>query len=125
MRKILFRGKRTDNDAWVEGFYQEYPTGYVHIQSEYNDWFPVYPETVGQFTGMLDINGNKIFEGDIMKTAIGGITQHTGVVKFSDGSFGLRCEDNNGYFLCFVAGSYTIIGNIHDNPELMIATVKE
>ena len=78
----------------------------------------VDPETVGQFSGMTDIGGKRIFEGDILKTAVTGLTSHTGVVEFADGAFGLRCTDGAAFFLCFVAGSFAIIGNVHDTPEL-------
>ena len=119
MREILFRGKRKDIDCWETGYYSDYcwtddTTSYYINGFEYE----VYPETIGQYTGLTDISGKKIFEGDIMKTAVTGLNQHIGVVTFSDGAFGLRCEDGRGYF-CFVAGNYSIIGNIHDNPELM------
>ena len=127
MRKILFRGKRTDRDEWAEGFYQEYPEGYAHIQTAYNDWFPVIPETVGQFTGMFDIRGNKIFEGDYLK-----LTEdvketfdiHDGDVRYSRGGFYVGTYGDTLSSLGVIA-DYTgvargiVIGNIHDNPELM------
>ena len=109
----LYRGKEKPNGEWVEGFLVDAQHVGNWVESD-----PVDPETVGQFTGMTDIGGKRIFEGDIMKTAVTGLTPHTGVVEFADGAFGLRCTDGSAFFLCFVAGSFTIIGNIHDTPEL-------
>ena len=131
MREILFRGKRTDNNEWVEGFYQEYPEGYVHIQNAANDWFPVIPKTVGQFTGLTDRSGKKIFEGDIVKLdedvkEIFNVKD--GLIKYIGGCFLVDGKGrNNGSML---ASLHTlvdinwvlrgvIIGNIHDNPELL------
>lgn len=129
----LYRGKRKDNGEWVEGYLLR-PNPEVCRASEVNDcvigyqvsftegyrFYEVDPETVGQDTGMTDIGGKRIFEGDIMETAVTGITHHTGAVLYQDGAFGLRCTDESAsaFFLCFVAGYYTVIGNIHDTPVL-------
>lgn len=134
MREILFRGQaanriegrayRTNykNGDWVYGLLTE-DENYAGFSEMTNtigvSGIEVDKNTVGQYTGMTDIGDQRIFEGDIMKTAVTGLTQHTGVVEFSDGSFGLRCTDGAAFFLCFVAGSFTIIGNIHDNPDLL------
>lgn len=125
MREILFRAKRTDNHQWVEGFYivddMENPNPYiVNSRGKYR----VAHRSVGQLSGVKDLTGRKIFEGDIMETAVSGLMQHTGVVEFIDGSFGLKCTDGSAFFLCFVAGCYKVIGNIHDNPELLEGGVK-
>lgn len=130
MREILFRGKRIDNGEWVEGSFVYWPeedevdtiVNFDNVDfpgNVFGDHVEVHRETVGQFTGMFDAGGKKIFEGDIMTTAVGGLKINTGVVEFSDGAFGLRCISGDALFLCFVAGSFMVIGNIHDNPELM------
>lgn len=132
----LYRGKRKDTGEWVEGNLFEndnahFPMvliGHIimsrdkHFQQDLNfdgyDLCEVDPETVGQFTGMTDIGGRRIFEGDIMKTAVTGLAPKTGAVLYQDGAFGLRCTDGSALFLCFVAESCTVIGNIHDTPVL-------
>ena len=128
----LYRGKRTKDGVWIEGpllFVEDKPAIYdqndtdISAVWEYGEarlWgcCEVDPETVGEFTGMTDIGGNRIFEGDIMKTAVTGLAPKTGAVLYQDGAFGLRCTDGSALFLCFVAGSFTIIGNVHDNHDL-------
>lgn len=111
-REIKFRGLRTDGKGWVYGFYYEY-NGKSIISSEYhsddadtyyND--EVIPESVGQFTGLKDKNGNEIYEGDIL---------NIGTASFMTGVFGVFPE----YSLEFTPlhewhiVSREVIGNIH------------
>ena len=121
MREYIFCGKRVDTEEWIEGY-----LGYNKVRKQYYimddvDSFPipVHKESVGQYTGMKDVADKRIFEGDIMETAVSGITYHRGVVEFADGAFGLRCTDGSAYFLCFVAENYAIIGNVFENKDLL------
>ena len=121
MREILFRGKQLDDGEWVEGWYEMYPFGkwpvktsiipseeakdghYKHVQVDHS--------TVGQYTGLKDKNGKRIFEGDILSLRTG----RPHVVMFEDGSFVL---ENTAISVRF-ANKFEVIGNIHDNPELL------
>ena len=131
MREILFRGKRKDNGKWVEGTFLHLRVGREYI-CDGTVWIgtlqpckeEVLPETVGQYTGLTDKNGKKIFEGDIVAGAVHWLERmKNGVVAFRDGSFGLtwyrgEVEQFNPFTsMCNV--EYEVIGNIHDNPELL------
>lgn len=123
MREFIFRGKRIDNGEWVEGFLYithngEYEIGrydpYVNIE---RITFVVAPATVGQYTGLTDKNGKRIYEGDIVANA-----WYRGVVSY--GEFNCSCCD--GVFGWSFGNAdirnydrYEVIGNIHDNPELL------
>ena len=127
MREILFRGKRKDNGRWVRGFPFAVHSGLKieGIETWDGERHLVDTETVGQFTGVLDTNGKKVFEGDIVK-----LTEDVkktfdvddGVIKFNHSAFFV----NGGNGLrdsLFALVDYTyvlrgwVIGNIHDNPE--------
>ena len=164
MREFLFRGKRCDNGEWVEGFLLKecnYATCSWNLAIEFKtdrfgkfayDVAQIIPETVGQFTGLTDKNGKKIFEGDIVKC------RHT-LVKFclddiektnprrsygkemvETDSYAFKCVYWRNYAVSFRDGCIRIqngsdhhgvcenyiynhkievIGNIHDNPELL------
>lgn len=130
MREILFRGKRKDNGEWIQGYfarlvdackgrisYRVYGTAEIDCGEFYPDCFEVDHMTVGQYTGLKDKKGNRIFEGDILKVSSGFICE-------------VKWDGDNARFLGYVIGperliAYVgreskseVIGNIHDNPEL-------
>ena len=126
MREILFRGKRADNGEWVYGspIFQD---NYVIIrfwnseEFEYEEHL-IIPETVGQYTGLTDKNGKKIFEGDILN---GLFYLHPYRKIFQVGYavngfyfFDEDDEDEVGWHPSHIV-DYEVIGNIHDNPELL------
>lgn len=139
MREILFRGKRQDNNEWIEGclirvyerisraVYQ--PREYA-IQSA-EDWIAppfVVAETVGQYTGLTDKNGKKIFEGDIVrgKDCIGGRREGSVFYDNYNAMYMIKPNTKSEYreVNCLTslmpAEAYLeVIGNIHDNPELL------
>lgn len=126
MREIFFRGKRDDNLEWIYGYIyritenQEMP--FLMMKDYHGITYPVYPDTIGQFTGLTDKHGAKIFEGDIVRLDIAGIIFNA-VCKFHSGSFGLVWHymgtDRWQAFTSICHVEYEVIGNIIDTPELM------
>ena len=124
MREILFRGKcKTDNE-WLYGFPYVTRKNAVKINwycSEFGSMRTdeVIPETVGQYTGLTDKNGVRIFEGDIVS-----LTKYSGLI-YKVVYMLCRYElVNSKGTNCFVLDIYKskdieVIGNIHDNPELL------
>ena len=123
MREILFRGKTVCDGDWVYGGITWNPSKKkVFIHTEWDEG-EVIPETVGQYTGLCDKNGTKIFEGDIVETKYGRWGQ---VIWFSSPR-GQRwnlipledkhkCPDD---YDLWTPKNLEVIGNIHDNPELL------
>ena len=145
MREIIFRGKRLDNGEWVEGYLYEHKPPLVGIVSEndvpepsqwfiartaFADWnmprraefIEVDPSTVCQYTGLKDKNGKRIFEGDILL-----LDDIKGLVNYGTGCFCVELPGpdylyRNNPAIDMVLNEYPgleIIGNVHDNPELL------
>lgn len=121
MRKIKSRGKRLDNGVWVEGSLLQDDYGVcmiVEFVDHHEQWHEVDPDTVGQYTGMKDKNGEEICEGDVLTDKFGSI----GVVEWRNCGFVVNFGDVDIFLIsdCF-DDSYQMwaIGNMHDNPELL------
>ena len=128
-REILFRGKRTDNGKWVEGHLIVFPKSKITKIMVWNaadldfDAIEVRPESVGQYTGLTDKDGKKIFEGDIVNcyTFTGMNDYRRGVVHWDEMFCGWYGKESCS-LLCGLGEIYEVIGNIHDNSELLNGT---
>lgn len=125
MREILFRGKRVDNGEWETGslvvtrmwcsdesvFIADKMTGV---------YTPVDSKNVGQYTGLKDKNGKRIFEGDII---INPNSKDVGVIRWYPEycAFMIYCKTKNSVYWLYDNNfsRIVVIGNIYDNPELM------
>lgn len=148
MREILFRGKRKDTGEWVEGYLlrpnpqvcrasevHECVIGYQANLLEGYRFHEVVPETVGQFSGVSDSNGVKIFEGDVL------------LIQFEEDNYPecnpavwaeqatvVYSTEHHGWYAAFEDGDelsmweydgedgVVVVGNIHDNPEPLEVT---
>lgn len=167
MREILFRGKRIDNDEWVYGSFLMDATELRQRENQIKNpilangfirrydfernkimMYEVERETIGQYTGLKDKNGKKIFEGDIFKfpdevfesyyTSCGTEynsweVENYGVVgfceeigkfdfveyKFNENSVEADLHENNALEFADFVGDLEVIGNIHDNLDLL------
>lgn len=133
-KEYKFRGKSKEH-GWVYGDLLQYPNGEVYIM-EHSDGqdlsYPVDPDTVGLFTGLLDYNGKDIYEGDIIANCGGG-NKRLVIFNHEEAKFvGLAELDYNNEpqkhweaCACAIPQSwltrfcYKVIGNVHDHPELL------
>jgi uncharacterized phage protein (TIGR01671 family) len=130
MRTIKFRGKRVDNGEWVYGNYyydgvcnQHYIDQWKEkvLEPEHNyrevvhEWVDVIHETVGQYIEVNDNRGKEIFDADILRTD-SGINQY---VTYRKDMAAFVCRINEQSASCDISAFWNIVGNIHDNPELL------
>ena len=141
MREILFRGKKFENNEigeWVEGYYIRKQDPFIKdldyhfiakqnkdrhgILLEVTDWYRVYPGTVGQYTGLTDKNGKKIFEGDVVKIGseiIEWKCYHEVVFEEGQWFYLHKTPFAKSYMGAWGNSIVEVIGNIYDNPELL------
>ena len=137
IREVIFRGKRTDNGEWIEGSllgidWCDKPSTYsIAPNTPVSVFYSVLPETVGQYTGLTDKNGKRIFEGDILKSTIK-------IIDYADVGFSISHYDEedigivewrkDGFMIAHKSGTWArsfygsenyVIGNIHDNPDIL------
>lgn len=149
MREILFKAKRIDNGEWVEGYFTKakwyldeseifaiLPTDLcIYPHFEFSEWIEIDENTICQYTGLTDKNGNKIWENDVVKkhfytdyNACANSEEYMGAVKFKYCAWVI--DTVRGIYLCtlpiFESMAYSedvkhfeVIGNIFDNPELL------
>ena len=137
IREVIFRGKRADNGEWIEGSllgidWCDKPSTYsIAPNTPVSVFYSVIPETVGQFTGLTDKNGKRIFEGDILKSTIK-------IIDYADVGFSISHYDEedigivewrkDGFMIAHKSGTWArsfygsenyVIGNMHDNPDIL------
>lgn len=142
MREILFRGKAKNDGEWLCGHYTEYAgVGQIWVDTDNGKHnYLVDIDTVGEYTGVPDKNGRNVFENDVFQLD----DECIGVVIFKDGSFRLQVwgmcgtYTESGYDECgggwgitecepidwYYIRDMEVIGNVHDNPELLEGTQK-
>lgn len=132
MREILFKAKRIDNGEWVEGYvFETNDNSYIAYNGQFDDdlflspqniFIPIDANTICQYTGLTDKNGNMIWENDVVKGKYwerGNSHRHIGEIKYIGNAFKVvGVKQYRGYH-DELNGSYEIIGNIFDNPELL------
>lgn len=143
MREILFRAKRLDNGEWVEGDYcncmwqanKEIKVPCIYAWDKHalmGLTVKIDPATLGQFTGLSDKNGKKIFEGDVvhvLEVHSNKTNEYSSSIFWDSGEFMLKESENVDVPIsCYFADikhqmnplhEIEVIGNIHDNPELL------
>lgn len=126
MRKILFRGKgnpKYNDGVWYEGYLTYDGEDYQIVEPEYGICKrTVLAETIGEFTGLKNKNGNNIFEGDIVRSTE---TGELGIVQWYEehSAFLVWCPSPNQVgFLYECASIVEIVGNIHDNRDILKET---
>lgn len=131
MREILFRGKRQDNGEWIYGYYTTDQHGNHFIVDNSADstektypFFKIFSESVGQYTGMEDSEGNKVFENDILKDFRNRTNERFIQISYFKDAFEGKLCDGSFLDICWLRNiigylDAIVVGNTTDNPELL------
>lgn len=123
MREIKFRGFSISAKRWIHGYVWIVPgvnlyymlTGKIDVRDCSIEKYEVYPESIGQYTGIKDKNDNEIFEGDILEDDMGNIR----TVIFRDSGFYGYQKNWDIYLVSILAPNCNVIGNIYENKDLL------
>lgn len=141
MREILFRGKRCNENEWAYGFYVK-ADRHWHEHGVHKDWIvcgaisnggwfntrgkcAVEPETLGQYTGLKDKNGQRIFEGDVVTFKTTAYSFKPCIVEYRNDTVQFVVRKNDRCYPMDDDFIYEVIGNIHDDPELIGGVIDE
>ena len=127
MREILFKAKRMDNGEWIQGYlFLFWGKSYIlwGMVNDSPDMIEVIPDTICQYTGLTDKNGNKIWENDVVEAWSDGTMACGKVQQRIDGTWIMYPAWQNKTMWYFIPNEFgettvEVIGNIFDNPELM------
>lgn len=114
-REILFRGKQEYNGEWAESWC---PNGSMLAGTVIHDF---KSETVGQYTGLTDKNGKRIFEGDVVRYLGSDGKNYYGDIYYKDGAWWIKLRScfGSAVILMDLYEKVEVVGNVHDNPELL------
>ena len=118
MREILFRGKSVDSGEWMYGEYNEINNySYIRYEDNYGKEYreEIHPDSLGQFTGLTDKNGRKIFEGDIVQ-----LHNQFYPIYWIDKYARFAAKPKGAVFAVIPFDQGEVVGNVHDNPELLV-----
>ncbi len=123
MRESKFRGFNRKNGVWLYGFYLQNRGAHFVCPDEFADgksWddYEIDPETRGEYTGQKDKNGREIYEGDVVATVVNGC-RYVQEVVWSDITNGFSFRGHGCGPMFHKPSCMEVIGNIHDNPELL------